>query len=289
MQKNSQIKIGLFLFTAVILFFIIYIYIAAKENPPEGGKFFNFQKTDMSYYEFVYEDITCGRNPCLTEEYIIFSSGLVFKKTEEQTGGKEKTEAYIGKIEKNKAEEMIGYAKIIVDSFGGTGTECANCRLYHVFYGDMAQTKAVTKRIENAPESIREIGEMTRKALGNFKPSNSFFIHFVFEPKGGNTIDYHFFSDGTVLKEYFGMINGDLSSSALYSLNSKEVDELMGMVGGDYFKSTDNLESCVKTDLNWGYLEVKRGNNYHTVYTCGNGQSGADKLFEELLKKTDGK
>lgn len=285
-NKNKKIIIALLLFVAISLFIAYQLTI---EKPPEKNEALDFRKTNLSYYEFVYEDLSCEGKSCLTEEYIVFSNGLVFEKNEAQSDEKEKAEIRIGTIEKNEAEKLIGYAKNIPDGLNAGGIDCNDCQLFHVFYGDQIQTKAITKRVEDAPESMRKIKEMTEKALEKLESSNPSFVHLVFEPKGESAIDYHFYPDGTVLKEYFGVNNGDLLSSAIYSLNSEETAELTGMIKEDYFKSTDNMEECVKTDLSWGYLEVKKGDAYRTVFTCGTGQSGADKLFKELLNKTGGK
>lgn len=218
---------------------------------------FEFKETDISYYEFVYEDFGC-KNDCFIE-YIVHSNGVVFTKKETMADKGRKTEINLGTIDKNKAEDLINYTKKIIENLGTKNVNCADCRFYHIFYGSPRETKAFTTYFENAPEFIAEINAVTESALKEIRPLESFFVHFVFQPVEGNSIDYHFYPEGTVLKEEFGKKNGELLFSAIYFLDLQEINNLKKIVTDDYFISLDNLNDCNAANLLWGYLEIKKG------------------------------
>jgi len=79
--------------------------------------------------------------------------------------------------------------------------------------------------------------------------------------------------------------NGELVSSAIYTINQEDVNFLRDSVTDDYFSSTNNLKNCLDKDLEWGALAIKKGNKYNLVYTCGGSSSTADRLFDELLER----
>jgi len=245
---------------------------------------FDFKETDMKYYEFVYEDTEC-KDECLTE-YIVHSNGLVFPKKETNTGGMINTEIYIGIIDKKKAETLIERTKTDIGNTNTEGIDCDSCQLYHIFYGEKEITRSFTTRTENAPGFFKDIEENTSQELKTQTPLEPFFIHLIFKKPKENAIDYHFFPDGTVLKEQFGERNGELLSSAIYTISQKDMDAMKQSTTNDIFASSDNLDRCDKNNLEWGYIEIQKGTSYKLIYTCGTGNSRADKLFSELLKKT---
>ncbi len=252
----------------------------------DTGDTFNFRKTDMRYYEFVYEDLTC-ETICF-EEYIVHSNGLVLIKKETRAEGITKTGIDTGTIDKTRAEELIQKTENLVGAINTGGVDCRECQIYHIFYGDPEKTASLTGYAEDAPEPIKEIGEETRLALKNIKPIDPYFMHFIYKKPGNNSIDYHIYPDGTVLKEEFGQKNGELIKSAIYTLSQRDIEHMIESTTVEYFTSEDNLLNCNKNGLEWGYLEIKKDSDYRLVYTCGTGNSAADRLFNEMLRKTGG-
>lgn len=293
MLEKGQEKIIaalLFFIFLTVLFFIAAKYFNSGNNIGGGGTdAFNFQKTDLSYYEFVYEDSSCESGECLVE-YIVQSDGTVFLKKETKKNNISEIEIKAGMIEKKEAESLVYSVKNAVANVSGTGgVDCVSCQLYHLFYGDPFQTKTIVKYRAGVPGFMLKVRENTELGLETMALLDPFFVHFVFEPRGKSTVDYHFYPNGLVLREEFGRKNGELLDSAIYSVSSENIDSLKRMVEDNYFASQDNLYGCVRSDFSWGYLEIKKGDAYRAVFTCGNGSSGADKLFNELLNKTNGK
>jgi len=66
---------------------------------------------------------------------------------------------------------------------------------------------------------------------------------------------------------------------------ASDVAQLRDAVTDGYFESENDLVDCNKRNLEWGYIEVQKGQSYNLVYTCG-GDEDAGKLFEELMEKT---
>ncbi len=278
-------KAVFFIIAAVVLFLIT----RSIETTPLSDKF-NFKKENISYIEFADERLDCGRGEICLIEYIVHSNGLVFAKQEEkkQEGSENEADIRIGTIGKSIAGDLIAQSKLFLKSSGKSTEDCDNCRLFHLFYGGTEETQAFTARAENSPVFLAEISGKISKAGESLVPVDPFFLHFVFKPISGNAVDYHFYSDGIVLLEEFGERNGELLLSAVYSLSDEEIKKLKAMVADGYFLSAgSSFENCPEKGFAWGYLEASKGGKYKTVYTCGAGDSAADKLFNDLLEKTN--
>ncbi len=268
-----------FLSVAGMLFSILCI---------DPGKAFNFEKTNNSYYEIVYEESPCTQECIL--EYILFSNGLVYIKNETNAGGSIITSATIGSIDGAVSGKLVTEAEKVVGDSRSGGVDCGNCSLYHVFYGGDNKTRVVTGFSQNATAVVQELDGETRAAVKDLSVGDSFYIHFVFKRLNENIVDYHFFSDGIVLREEFGLRNGQLLSSVVYSLDPRSVQLLKDSVAEDFFASADDAGlGCVKKGLEWGYVELQKGAGYKVVNTCGGGDSGADKVFDVLFERAGGK
>lgn len=280
--RNVCGKIIFFLAIAVILFLI-----SKNIETTQPSNKFNFKKENISYIEFTDERLNCREKEICLIEYIIHSNGLVFAKQEKKQD-ENKVNIQIGIIDKFAAKNLLIQVKSFFQNFDKKIDECDNCRLFHLFYGDKETTNAFTAQAENSPIFLSEIGEKISKASERMELIDPFFLHFVFKPINKKAIDYHFYSDGIVLKEEFGEKNGELLSSAIYSLSNEEIKKINITVTNEYFSSNNSsFENCPEKNLEWGYLEVNKEEKYKTVYTCGEGTSAADKLFNELLEKTN--
>lgn len=280
-----------------VLFAALFILAVRYNNPGTGGngngsgdddKFFNFKKTDVSYYEFMYDDPGCRDGNCM-KEYIVHSNGIVFFRDESVINGFKKTKINIGTIEKNKAEYLVAYTGDRMEVLNPEGIDCYNCGLEHIFYGDAAGKKSVTSYIDSSPQYMRDVLAMTEAEVRKANFFEPFFVHIVFTSLRGISTDYHFYSDGTVLREEFGEKNGELLSFNIYTIEKKVMDEMKGRITGEHFLEEDSDTGCIEAGLRWGYVEIQKGEDYNFVYTCGAGGSAADKLFKELFEKTRGR
>lgn len=243
-----------------------------------------FQNTSMSYFEFVYEDASCSMD--CSREHLVISNGITFTRTETALGSKKNVMISIGEIDAKNAALIIGEAEKITINHAAKDIICKDCRAYHLFYGDKGKTKSFSTLAYDAPDFIQRFEKTVQSALQNEKKLEPFFIHFIFEKTNKEAVDYHFYFDGTVIKEEFGPGNGDLISSAIYKINDFEIKKLRQLVTKGFYSSAENLENCRKNNIDWGYLEIKDKDDYGLVFTCGTGESEADKLFLDLLKKT---
>ena len=62
----------------------------------------------------------------------------------------------------------------------------------------------------------------------------------------------------TVLYEEFGQKNGELITSAIYTIRQEDVDFMRESTTEDFFNSKTSLENCIEKGLEWGYLEIKK-------------------------------
>jgi hypothetical protein len=290
-KKNILISVVAIMFLFAALFILIVKYNDRGAGGNGGGdddKLFNFKKTDLSYYEYMYDDPGCRNGNCM-KEYIVHSNGIVFFRDESVINGFKKTKINIGEIEKNKAEYLISYTGDHMQILNPEGIDCFNCGLVHIFYGDAAGKKSATSYIDASPQFMHDALAMTESEVKNAKFFEPFFVHIVFTALRGNSIDYHFYSDGTVLKEEFGEKNGEFLAFDIYTIEKSVMDKMKDSITGDHFLAEDSQTGCTEAGLKWGYIELEKGEDYNFVYTCGAGDSAVDKLFNELFEKTGGK
>lgn len=291
-NKKFLILIAVILFLSAAFFLVIkYNNFGVRGNgggDDNDGKLFNFKKTDLSYYEFMYDDPGCRDGNCI-KEYIIHSNGLVFSRDKSVINGSKKTKIKIGTIEKNKAGYLIAYTRDHMTVLNPEGIDCYNCGLVHIFYGDAAGKKSATSYIDVSPQFMRDVLAMTESEVENIGFFESFFAHIVFTSSGGVSADYHFYPDGTVLREEFGKKNGELLNFNIYTIEKSIIEEIKSGITEDYFTAEDSEAGCVEVGLSWGYIELQVGQKYNFVYTCGVGDSAADELFKELFEKIRGK
>jgi hypothetical protein len=289
--KNILILLSaiLVLFAVLLILLVKYDYIDLGSNGNGGnGKFFDFKETDASYYEYMYDDPGCRNNICM-KEYIVHSNGIVFSRDESVINGSRKTKINTSKIEKNKAEYLIAYTGDHMQVLNPEGIDCQNCGLVHIFYGDTDKKKSATSYMDISPQFMSDVLAMTELELKNAILLEPFFVHVVFSSLWKNSADYHFYSDGTVLKEEFGEKNGELLGFNIYTIEKSVIDELRNSINKDHFLAKDNEIGCVELGLKWGYIELQKDGEYNFAYTCGVGDSAVDKLFKELFEKTGGK
>jgi hypothetical protein len=148
----------------------------------------------------------------------VHSNGIVFLRDESVVDGSRKTKINIGAIDKNKAEYLISYTGDHMQVLNPEGIDCRNCGLVHMFYGDTAGKKSATSYIDVSPQFMRDTLAMTESELKKASFFEPFFVHVVFSSLWENSIDYHFYSDGTVLKEEFGEKNGELIGFNIYTI-----------------------------------------------------------------------
>ena len=264
---------------AVILGILVLVLSSCKPK----SDIFEFKDTSLRYLEFVYEDTTCASD--CSREYIIMSNGITFTRTEKEIEEGKATKTIIGSIEKENARNIIDLAQDITSKSSNEGIDCKYCTLYHVFYGDNKKTKSFTTYIRSAQKSIEELQSRTLEELKGQKLLDQFFVHLVYKEPRKNTIDYHFYPDGTVLKEEFGPKNGELLSSKITEITKENLKEIKDMVGEKKYNSKENLRNCNQKGLEWGYMELSNQENYAIVFTCGFGESSEDKLYAALMKK----
>ena len=254
--------------------------ILASCTPNNPSNRFNFKETRISYYEFVHENPACLEY--CSAEYIVFSNNLIFSKIKDRNG----EELMIGHIPESEAKVLLELATQAIGNRNNDGTDCTTCDLYHLFYGDSRRTQAFTILRKDSPAFIEQLKEATENALENQQKPEQFFLQLVYTKKDEDSIDYHFFIDGTVLYEVFGKRNGELKSSAVYTITDQEVQDLRDLIGPGVYSSEDNLMDCPKIGFDYGYLFIKDEDEEDIIWTCGTGQSPADMLFNTLFEKT---
>jgi len=264
----------------IILIFILAVFIKIKFSINN----FAHRINNFSYYEFVSEDPGC-KQACSTE-YIVNSNGVVLRKVESNIGRDRLVKVNIGIIAKDKAQELILNVKTLVKAFKSEAIESYNRRLVHILFSDPDETKSVTKYADDAPQWISEVENNTDLALEATMPVESFYINFVSVPQKGNSLSYHFFPDGTILREEFTKKGRQLISAKAYSIDEKEISAIKEIIPQAYFNSSaGEINGCRDSGLEWGYIGIKKGGDYKVVYTCGAGNNIADNLFKALSKK----
>ncbi|MBU0758687.1 MAG: hypothetical protein KKG59_02510 [Nanoarchaeota archaeon] len=243
---------------------------------------FDFQETDLKYFEFVHENPSCEIYCDI--EYIVVSNGMTLTKTKDFVG----REIIIGKIDPVDAEKLVRQTETQLGDLSNGGIDCRDCNINHIFYGDKSKTQAFTTYVDEAPEFIQNIHTDTERVLQSQQIPDQFFMNLVFKKNNEFAKDYHFFPDGTVLIEEFGELNGNLISSEIVKIDKSDMDTIRLSIEDGFFTSEDDSDTCWKKKLDYGYIQVLDKDKHNFVFICGIGDSSADRLFNKLVSKVGG-
>ncbi len=232
------------------------------------------------YYEIVFDKADC--NPYCSTEFIVLSNGLVFKK-ESYSRSVINNQIEIVKVSEDNALQAIKSAQ---ESVGEQKTErCENCNSYVLFLEKKGRHFMFSAQEKDAPESVKKVFDDSTKLFLEGNKTEQFFVQFVFKRPGQNTADFHFFSDGTVLREDFSANTQILAGVEVFLLEKEKIDLIRGKISSDLFDSRTGIENCFEKGLEYGYLEVQMDEQYGFFWTCGAQSSKADELFNDLLKE----
>ncbi|GEM_PF-2663212 len=237
-------------------------------------------QNNLLYYEIVHEKSDC--KPYCSLEYIVLSNGIMLKKEsmEKEFNGFKVDLVDVGE---QKAIQAITFAEQSVNET--KDSTCSNCNNFHLFLIKGGKPWMFLEQEEKTPEFIKTIMEDSKKLFLEGQSTEDFFVQFVFKRVGQDAVDYHFFSDGVVLREEFIGFESRLGNAGLFRLSEEKKALVKSMATSDFFGSISSLKNCQKNGLEYGYLEIKNNGLYDFVWTCGAEKSAADQLFNGLLQE----
>lgn len=275
-KKNSYIII------IIIGAILVAYYFLFIENVRTG----NNGKQDMSYFEIVKEDPACKENCFL--EYIVMSNGEIMEKNIKDHNIKNKNG--INMLAAGDADVKMVSERVrdYFEKYGtNEGIDCENCSSYHLYYRDIEGKKSYAIKEGDADEDMIEILKLTESVAKKSRKSDIEFFHFFYGKKDGSYLDYHIFTNGTVIREVFGKRSGQLVESGIYLINPEQIDKLEKLLSADYFNEKNDSEMCYGRDFLWGFLEIKTRMGYNYIYTCGDGKNNSDTIFNYLYSNYD--
>lgn len=252
---------------AILLFSAVLLFGCVKQN------------NDLRFYEIVHERGDC--KPSCSLEYLVISNGIMLKKESQGVYPNHKIELF--SILPEKAGELINLTSANIKE--STGEECRNCDLFTLFISTKEKPISFFAKEETAPDFINELEQKTADLEKGGKKEEQFFIQFVFQRLGKDAVDYHFFANGTVLKEEFKGNSFSLENASLYKIPEEKIAQIKSDVKPEFFTSKSSIENCAEKGLSYGYLEVQKGPSYAFSWTCGAENTEADILFNLLLKE----
>jgi len=222
-----------------------------------------------------YMEIVSSKEGSYSLEYIITGKGLIFRKDGIYP---DIPVIALSKTIPEKAAAIFSKLDPRRDSLPAPGDSinCKSCAVYHLFYHDGNQTIRYNIEKQQGSPFMESLLAEAEAAFSLGEMQSPFFIQLVYS-KQGNARDYHFFANGTVIREDFGPTEGELIDAAIFSIDAKAAD----MVPASVFSSPQTTSGCMKYD--YGYLEIRKGENYVFTYTCGEGSLAADLLYLNLL------
>lgn len=237
------------------------------------------EKSDGVYYEIVLEKADC--DPLCKEEYILLSNGTMMKKYTPEKGIF-KDEIEIVKIDESTAKEAIEMVQNL--PITESKSRCEFCDEYTLFMIKEGAAFMFVDTEDNTPNEIKEIFDSSTELFKTGEKEEDFFIQFVYKRLGQNSIDFHFFPNGAVLYEEFDeQLN--LTKARVYDISEERIEFLKNSVKPEFFEAQSSILNCYRVGLANGYIEIKKGNSYNFVWTCGVEDSSADELFNALLKE----
>ena len=237
-------------------------------------------KNKLVYLEIVHERADC--NPYCSTEYILFSNGTMMKKQSNDNG------PYMNKVELVKvAPEKALSAIMAIEDYGleYRPERCDHCNRYTLLtLKDGAPFMHVIEEERAAPK-VKEIFDDSSSLFFEGEEIEQFFVQFVYTRLGQNTIDYHIFSDGSVLKEEFIGQELVLGAASAFEIEEDKIDLLKEKFDSKFFNSKSGLNNCTSNGLSSGYMQVMKGEFYSFEWTCGTLESRVDDVFNEMMEE----
>jgi len=216
---------------AIALFSMVLLFGCVKQN------------SDLRFYEIVHEKSDC--KPSCSLEYLLISNGIMLKKESQGAYPNHKIEIF--SIQKEKAEELVNLTSANIKE--SAGEECRNCSLFTLFISAKEKPISFFAKEESASNFIVGLEQKTAALEKEGKKEEQFFIQFVFQRLGNNAIDYHFFPDGTVLKEEFTGNSFSLANATLYKIPEEKIAQIKSAVKPEFFASESGIENCPRKGL----------------------------------------
>ncbi len=244
--------------------------------------FFSGCVTDSGfYYEIVHERNGC--DPYCSLEYILLSNGTMMKKLNLQDNYD--YEIKVAKIDSARAEEAIKNVEDLVSEY--KETRCSNCNEYTLLMQQKGKSFMHITEEENSDSALKEILEDSALLFSEGEQLEPFFVQFVYKRLGQNAVDYHIFPNGSVLREEFVGDSQVLGPVEVFEITEEKAGLLEEKFDADFFDSETGLSDCHENGLEYGYLQLMKGDSYAFFWVCGTGDSRADKVFNELLMEFD--
>lgn len=239
-------------------------------------------KASMKYLEIVHEKQSCPDGGCFTE-YLFASSGIALKKQYNLPNYKGEPTMELRRMNNASTALLFGKAGEFSEANKNyTGSaDFAN----NVYFADNSRLYALSFP-NGPPGQFLEFFNEAEAEFGAATPDADFYVHQYYQPVGGDSVDFHIFSDGTFIRSVFASGSNALKSSRIYQLPENDASALANMAGNATGQQhSQNLECGLDTGLVYGYVEIKQNGRYLGTYTCGDGKGGIDSLFTFLKNK----
>jgi len=255
--------VAIILAIAAVMLFDVKITLKPPGPGPDGS-------SALSFAEVAREDVMCSNDTCLIE-YIIVSDGTVMSVVR-RSDDTEHVE--IRTVDKAAAAEAISAIRALQE--GGVLFNKANS-LYHIYTYSESPKQAFFSLSDETGQSTQRICETI---YSESRPSDIWFLQFVFWRNGELIQDYHIFSTGAVV--HISFTEGtEAKSSQAFGISSGTLKAALNM-SQSFADSRSNY--CGRDGFSYGYVMISKGGGTRMAYTCGAGSSPADELFNYLLE-----
>ncbi|MFH1750319.1 MAG: hypothetical protein ABH863_01425 [Candidatus Micrarchaeota archaeon] len=261
-----MVKFASAVFVAPILISLLILGCTQTPPPPVA---------QGAYFETVREIILESKQESI--EYLMTDEGLILRKMRVGVAGTPNAETQVAIFRIGPA-----FARAFLDDVKANAVpihaSCIPCVSHHLFYHDADGTIAYEMPDENASGFVKALAGRMETLIEGAQKQETFFMALVYSE---NSVikDYHIFDDGTIIYEEFDMFSDKLTRA---EISKMEPWELKAALPEAFFEGTPEF-SCNSRAFGYGYVEAALADKYNFVYTCGNGPTQADKLFDRLL------
>jgi len=235
----------------------------------------------LSYFEIVKKDKDCSENCFL--EYLVMSNGEIMEKFIKDPSDKNINGINMLVSSTEDVRTLNERVERFFQRLGSNdGIECENCSSYHLYYANGNEKRFFASIESGADPELIEIMKLTENIARNSNKSDVDFFHFYYEKRDSSYLDYHIFTNGTVIRELFGKKNGYLAEARIYLIEHEHVEKIVKILNNDFFNENSEFLECQGKGYLWGYLEIKTSNGFNYTYTCGDGYRNSDAIFNYL-------
>lgn len=231
------------------------------------------------YLEIVREKSPCPLHDCFVE-YLLLADGTAVRKTFASEDYEKNAKIDIRRLETDPAAAVFSSFADFFSASRPPAKWTSNGGQAYYYAGGAPQTYS-TPDING--QDFSGLFTALDTAFNAAPASDDFYVHGYYEVTGGETEDYHVFSNGQVIFSTFSRQSDRMLATAMNDYDPAGLQKLRDVAKDALSAGTSPYRKCApETGLEYGLVEVESAGRYVKSHTCADTDDGVSRLFRYL-------